>query len=325
MERKNLIKTLLALLVTIIALYYLFLQVNVTQVVNFIFGLQLGPIIIAFLIYVLSLALRAFRFWILLKKKISYLSILRISIYHTFFTSVMPSVTGEISYVYLVDKTGKISLRENVASLLVARIFDFIAFYLVMLISLFFIRDIEGPLAVLVLICMIILTAATGGFVLFLAFNEKFISLCKRIVVWVRFNKVPLLKKMFDRLFDLMEEISHVRSPFILLFNIIVSILVWIFSALCSYYLFIATGFTFPYFKIFFASSFLRFISNLPIQGIAGFGTGELSVAFVFNALGLNLDKSILTGFAVHILSLAFIVILAGALLLFELTTHKKS
>jgi uncharacterized membrane protein YbhN (UPF0104 family) len=59
-------------------------------------------------------------------------------------------------------------------------------------------------------------------------------------------------------------------------------------------------------------TSIYRIASNLPIYGLGGFGTVELTWSAAFVLLGMSLQAAIVSGFSVHIVTLSYALSLGG-------------
>jgi len=90
-----------------------------------------------------------------------------------------------------------------------------------------------------------------------------------------------------------------------------------VFSALAMNCLYVfywlimqSAGIKVNYFEIIFLSSIMVPLILLPVKGIAGFGTQEAGWTVGFLILGFGKHIAILTGFAIHITTLVFTIIL---------------
>ncbi|WP_269849783.1 lysylphosphatidylglycerol synthase transmembrane domain-containing protein [Methanosarcina horonobensis] len=83
-------------------------------------------LVLGFFLYVLSYLLRGLRFHILLDKKISLTDLFHIVCVHNMVNSILPARSGELSYIYILKKYHDKSTGEGVATLMVARVLDFI-------------------------------------------------------------------------------------------------------------------------------------------------------------------------------------------------------
>jgi len=313
MDKRTIIKYLSAVAVTVISVWFLLSYVDMGAIVSFLFRMDPFYILLAFLVYYISIVFRVLRFRYLLHHKLGFRELHDISVLHNFFTSILPSVTGELSYVYMVGKTKKVSLMDNIGSLLVARIFDFISFYFIIGYALFFIQGFTDVMRHLLFISFIVISFLISALVLFMLFEKQVLHLLGRFIAAFRLER---WLGSFHRNGAYLRKTLTFRTTAICLF---ISFITWGLAAVSNFFVFLATGVQFSLFKIFFAGALLKFLSTLPVQGFAGFGTSEGFWAAVFSQMGLDLENSILTGFAAHAVSLGFVISLAGLVFLFRL------
>jgi hypothetical protein len=57
-------------------------------------------------------------------------------------------------------------------------------------------------------------------------------------------------------------------------------------------------------------TSIYRIASNLPVYGIGGFGTVEITWSAAFILLGMATQDAVVSGFAVHVIGLAYAMLL---------------
>jgi uncharacterized protein (TIRG00374 family) len=82
---------------------------------------------LAFAIYALANVLRARRFRALTGDQLSTIALLRLVFMQNFLNTFLPLRAGEVSYLYLIHRTGLVRPGENLASLIGARVLDLIA------------------------------------------------------------------------------------------------------------------------------------------------------------------------------------------------------
>lgn len=114
-----------AVIITVILVAILLSQISIGDVAKTLISIDPIYIIIGFILYLGSYFFRALRFHILLNSKVSIKDLFSIVCVHNMANNILPARTGEVSYVYLSKKLHNISVGEGVASLMVARVFDF--------------------------------------------------------------------------------------------------------------------------------------------------------------------------------------------------------
>ena len=126
---------LISLLVTLVILFVLFTQISLKEL--FTLFIRIDPLwaMLGFTAYFLATLFRALRFrWLIHSKEISLDELFRISVFYHLSLMVLPSKLGELSYPYLLNRIGGISMTEGLASLIASRVYDF---FIVLMIFLF--------------------------------------------------------------------------------------------------------------------------------------------------------------------------------------------
>jgi hypothetical protein len=226
--------------------------------------------------------------------------------------NLLPARTGELSYVYLLKKINHRTTGEGMATLGVARVFDFISLSTLFFLSVFLITDIPEFVrnAFTIIIIFVIVLLIILYMILFS--GRKFVNSIQKIFTDINFEKNPitlyLIKKGFETV-DSLEQIKIKKYFFILL---VLSILIWGLNYLLLYLLIQAMNFQLSFLIVILGATFILLTTVLPIQGIGGFGTTEAVWTVVFVPLGMTLEAAITSGFCFHIISIIFYLILGG-------------
>jgi uncharacterized protein (TIRG00374 family) len=129
-------KTLISLLVSLAVIAALMTQIHPREILNVFRKMNLPLIFGAFILYWGMYLIRALRSIVLIpSKKIKKMSMFSITCLHNFLNYYLPVRTGELSYIYLLQKREQISLGEGFSNLLVCRIYDFIAISVIFFLS----------------------------------------------------------------------------------------------------------------------------------------------------------------------------------------------
>lgn len=321
MEQKDWVRTGFAVLVTLILLWFLLQQIQMQDIMQVLSHVQLFFVLLAFLSYAVCYLFRAVRFRILLQQKLSLKALFGIVSLHNLFTSLLPFRTGELSYLYLTKRRG-IPLPEGIASLLMARLFDFLTVSLVFFVSMPFL--IEIPLALQRVLWMV------GLFLLFVVIfitfllwlGEPFLNFLKSIFFALQLHRIKLLNLFMKKLKEGILATEQLRSRKQLSNVFGTSLLIWIFQYFTYYSLIVAMGLPVSLLMVIVATSFISLASAIPLQGIAGFGVNETVWSIPYILLGLEQTLAISSGFVQHIIILVFYTILG--LVGFMMTREKN-
>lgn len=310
--RKQNLSTLLAFLVTIILVSFFLFQININDLTD---GLkQINPVyfILGFVLYLCSYIFRTCRFYVLLNKEIRFKDLFYVVCIHNLVNNILPARTGELSYVYILNKLHNRSMSDGIASLTVVRFFDFITIFLLFFISVSRIQIesqfIANSLGFITLFMMLVIFL----FLTFFFYGNRFISNTRKILE--KFG--PRNKKSFIYLLgkfeDVIKSFEKIRSfeKIIFLELIALSFGAWLSLYLFNYILIKTLNINLDFLTVIFSTSFAVFTTVLPIQGIGGFGTLEGGWSAGLIAAGLKSDVAICSAFLFHIVMIIYFLIL---------------
>ena len=306
--KKQTLSKLAAVIITISLLAILLSQIEVTDVGDTLIGIEPVYLVAGFGLYVLSYFFRALRFHILLNREVGIKDLFVIVCAHNLANNLLPLRTGELSFFYLVGKNHRIPIHKSIATLTIARIFDFIAIGLIFFISVSLLSDV--PEIITNIIWMISMTFLFTIIVLLvLIYNKNIYNAFKKYLSGIRVIKFKSINFLFMHLYKIINSFSDVnRSKRQVTLLILISITIWIISFTMSFLLIADMGMNKDIWVIFVGLTFSILISMLPFHGIGGFGTMEGAWAIIFIALGVEKNIAISTGFAFHIIILIFTI-----------------
>lgn len=300
-----------AVLVTVVLLAILFSQIDLADVVNTLAGIDPLYLVAGFLLYACSYFFRALRFHILLDKEVSMRDLFRIVCVHNMVNSILPARTGELSYVYLLKKVHQRKIGDGIATLVVARVFDFVIITLFFLFSLRIMRDappalmdtawIGGVIMALVIVSLFLLLYSGRSFLRYMKyFFEKF-----HLVRW------NIGGYILTKLEETVESLENIRASgsvrYAQLF--FVSCGIWLSLYLLIYLLVLGMGISVGFLAVLFASTFSIVSTVLPVQGIGGFGTIEGAWTIGFMLVGVTKADAISSGFGYHVIIIIYFLI----------------
>lgn len=304
------LKILTTIIITVILVSTLLSQIQIADVITTLVSIDPLYLIVGFVLYICSYFLRALRFHILLNGEVGIWDLFNIVCVHNMVNSILPARTGELSYIYLLKKLHNKNTGEGIATLFVVRVFDFISISSLFFISILMMHNLPEIImkAVWVIAGFMILIVIFS--ITLLYSGESFLNIVRRF-----FRKFNLDKKYFaDYLLrkgkEVVENFKKIKNNGKIIEIAIVSIAIWLSAYSLAYML--LTGMKIPlnFFQVLLASTFSLFTTVLPIQGIGGFGTYEGGWTIGFIAMGLTKEVAISSGFAYHIIIIAYFVIL---------------
>ena len=309
MNRKTITK-ISAVGITIALVAILLSQIGVSDVITTLAGIDPLYLIAGFVLYICSYFFRALRFHILLNKEVGLRDLFNIVCVHNMVNNILPARTGELSYIYLLKKLHGRKTGEGIATLFVARVFDFIAISLLFFISALIIRDLPEMIIKAVWVIAFFMVSIVILLITLLCFGNSFINLVRNF-----FRRFNLEKKYFvDYLLrkgeEMVEHFEEIKTTGKIIELVIISVGIWLFLYSLNYTLIRAMDINLYFFAVLLGSTFAIFTTVLPIQGIGGFGTFESGWAVGFVTMGLAKEVAISSGFGYHIMILIYFMIL---------------
>ena len=297
-------KFLVSFLVTCIILFVLFTQISLRDLFKLL--IRIDPLWATFgaATYFLAILFRALRFrWLIHSKEISLDDLLRISIFYHLSLMVLPSKLGELSYPYLLNRIGGISMTEGLASLIVARIYDFFVVLMIFLFSSLAFQNLfkVGLMFIFLLTLLLI-------FVILLVFfyMNNLLTLisrvCRSVFKMIRKDGSKPSLWVQKKIHEMSEDFYAIRAKKNYLAVALTSLLSW-FMVFLTFQAFLrGFGVDIAFLKMVFGSTVAVIANALPIGGIGNWGTLEVGWAAGFLMTGLSKEQAIATGFGVHIL-----------------------
>ena len=276
---------------------------------------SLGGVLIAAAAYVLCYLFRAWRFQILLRGKAQLRDLVGVVAIHNLFTNLLPFRSGELSYPYLMSKRG-IGAGEGIATLVLARIADFLIISGAFLIALTFLPELPSLIESAVIGTWILM-----GVLFALALTALFASgpavrLLQRFTPKF-FKHSAVGKWIWQKLREVDTAMRALRGP-ALIQILLSSAGIWLFQFLT--YAALLNGIALPisFAAVIVTVAVISLASAIPIQGFAGIGTNEAYWTAVLMALGISKELAIPAAFAQHFVIISFYAVLGVAGLLVE-------
>ena len=297
--------TVLAVIIT----YFLLKEIDLQQIPQTLSRLSIKALLIGFTCYCVLVLAKALRFRALLNLDSGVHQVFPILALHTFWGNILPMRTGDVSYIYLMQRRQKVDATQGIASLLVASLIDLILLIGLVIATAWHLRAaLRDTFTGTVLYLMPLLIGSTLiAVVAFVSLAPNvcigFANLCaapllrleKRVVSWVVNKGLRVLQ-------ELTAFRSHRRF-----------LEVWVYSLLCllirfgfQCYLVVEMGVDVPIIEVLFALAFTNVFNLLPIQTIGNFGTTEFPFVWLLKHFGTSVEVATVTGFSLHILILIY-------------------
>lgn len=305
-------RNLLFLIISLIIIYFFLKQIDIAGTLTVISNIKISYILIIFLLYCLSNYLKSLRFMLMLKdKQIKNSDMFTIVSYQNFFNLILPARTGELTLIYYLKKIGGLRVSTGLHSLLLSRFMDLMVVAVIFIISSYFYWGRALPLPLLV-ISLIILSGS-----LLLVFRlGLMLNLAKKIIE--TFTKLSGLrdKKIIQKGIDLVDKfrdaIPEYSSKTDYFLFIAVTVVIWINFYIIFYFNIKALIDGVSFLRVLIGATGAVLTNTLPVNSFGSFGTLEAGWTGGFMLVGMNLQDSILTGFAYHVMILLCAAVIAS-------------
>ena len=301
---------ILAVVITIASVATLLSQIQISDVITTLAGIDPLYSVAGFVLYACSYVFRALRFHILLNRDVGLRDLFNIVCVHSMVNNILPARTGELSYIYLLKKLHNKKAGEGFATLFVARVFDVITIATLFFISTLMIRDLPAIIMNTVWVIALLMLLIVIFLIILLYFGESFLNKIRRFFERFNLDKKYFVDYLLRKGEETVESFEKIKSNWRVFELITVSIGIWLSLYALNYMLVLAMHINLAFFAVLLGSTFLIFTTILPVQGIGGFGTIEGGWAVGFIAVGLTKEVAISSGFVVHIISLVYFLIL---------------
>ena len=308
---QRIIKIGLPTVLAVIITYFLLKEIDIQQIPQTLSRLSVKALFIGFICYCLLVLAKTLRFRALLNLDSSVHQIFPILALHTFWGNILPMRTGDVSYVYLMQRRQKVDATQGIASLLVASLIDLILLIGLVIATAWLLRsELRDTFSGTVLYLMPLLIGS--GLITVVGFVSVAPDVCMRFAdrcasPLLRLEKRPV-SWVVSKGLRVLQELTAFRSNRRFLE-------VWTYSLMCllirfgfQCYLVVEMGVDVPITEVLFALAFTNVFNLLPVQTVFNFGTTEFPFVWLLKHFGTSVEVATVTGFSLHILILLYCV-----------------
>jgi uncharacterized protein (TIRG00374 family) len=302
--------------------YYLLGKISIGQVKDAITGVDKTSLIIALTLLSISIFIRTYRKNILVgSKRISMADMFLVVLIRNAFNMVLPARTGELSYVYVLQRKFKFPLEIGVSTLMIVLVFDLVIVFSLIVISIIvvLINKFSGSYLAVVLIAAALLVVLLLVLFYFSKVIGFLLMIIEKILARYRIGKNKVIQAVYKKMVDINKNIEIIQKRRIYWKVYLSSIAIRVLK-FGSYYMMIYAilkpeGYTFAelnFWIIFLAVVAAEISAVLPTHALAGFGTYEGAFLLVLGILGFKITGIAweAVAFGYHIITLTFIVAL---------------
>ncbi len=228
--------------------------------------------------------------------------------------TITPGRAGELSYVVLLRRDGRVPGAEGLAGFVVARALDFVAVFGVALAALLAVRE-RLPAGS----GRILLTAGVlfGLSILVLAqlawFSGKGVGMIEAVLRATGAERWGPARRFASISADVHAQIVRMRAEGDAGRLWIWTAGIWFSSYAVSWIWILGLGLPVSFGQAIFVAAVAGLAGSLPVQGLAGLGTTEAGWAIPLVLMGVGREEAIAAGFCFHALAAAYLAILGGA------------
>lgn len=298
----------LPLTVSAIFMWLLFKNVSALHLVDTFKNLQVRPLMMAFLCYLVVALFRGFRVHTIYKSLgVARMDALSASLVHTLASNILPGRVGELSFIVIMKQFLTTSMSQNTVSLIFLRIFDTFVVVSFFLVSFVFV-GIPRTHSTLAILFLIMIGLALTAYYLDLAvgLGLRIVDYILGINLWAEKNVTQKLKSIFDPLRDF----SHFREGGLFTQSLAFTFGAWVFLMLANIYMISSMGIEMAPLTILFASTGAVLTSLIPVPSLASVGTYEGGWVATLGLLGIAAEKALLIGFTVHVINFTFCLVM---------------
>ncbi len=305
-------RELIGAFVAVLLIGYLLTQIEFGQLLSTLGSIHPVYILLCFGIYFSSYFLRALRFKVILGDEAKYLDLLKVLFIHNMVNQVLPARTGEISYVYLMEKRG-LSINKGISSLALARVFDLIGIAILFLVALLVLKEMNTAFLNLMYVMSVVVGMALFSLFCLFIYKKKFIDKVQGLTEVLKVNKYDITQRALEKGEEAIEDMQVIRSRKVFLYSTLISIAIWFTSTLMVYTLLAQMDIMLSIWEVCLGSMVLVITSILPIHSVGGFGTTESVWASIYISLGVSKEMAITSGIGVHLIIFSYLVIIGIA------------
>lgn len=311
-EKVSHMKRLLFLLLSVTLLAILLWKAGVWTILGMLRQSNPSWLLLAMAFYATNYLGRVLRFRCLLRQnQAGFGRLWQVVCWHNLWNQLLPARTGELSFVYLIQKRELDTAVSGLSVLVVSRIFDLITVLLFVGVGLLVRRGDVFSLHPFLFwsLAFLTLVSLSGGL-------YRFSSL----LTWLAEKSGPILRviravRVSETLREAASEFRRMESGAVYGKGFLWSFFLWTFQFVTFYGLMLSFGFPLSLWAVVIGSA-LAVLAGFVPSATGSFGPLEAGWALGFALVGVEPQLALATGFAMHVVVLAFSAVLAASALL---------
>lgn len=287
-------------------------QIDFQNLLRLLAGIQPVYLVLGGAIYLLKSAVRAMRFWqINARVRPSFLKMLRLTLASSLASQLMPLKIGEFAYIYLVKSEFDFPLSQGLSSLMVVRIYDMLA------ISVLFLAACLGfglpdsfsgyfyPILGFVGLLLVLLVSIVYA-------GRPILYFLRAVIQRTFLRTIHIVDRLLQGGERVFGELSRFRAKDTAWLTAY-PLAEWGINFAMYHVFLIGLGFDPHFLDTVTGVAFAALMSVLPVNSFGNFGTQEAGWATGLILAGYPREAALTSGFATHLLSLGFMVLMGGS------------
>lgn len=293
-----------AALVMAVVGYFVVRQLSWVELVALWKKANVGLLVLAFACYMAANLLRVRRFSVLTGGQLSTPKLLRTVLMQNFLNTFLPLRAGELSYLYVVHKSGVVKPADNVASLLGARALDLVAALWIPLLTLPMSSVWSSQKRTVAWFAGLAVAAAVC-FVFALSRAEPLGAWLARIAE----KRSGRLGRLLATSAATLHALGQLRRASVLGRMTALTFGCWSLIYLCGYFSLLGLGIRLGFWDALFAYSFPMIASMTPFYMLGGFGVFEGSIGMGLSLAGVPMNVAMSAALLLHIAELVYVTL----------------
>lgn len=305
---------LVSLAITVPLLALLLSQTDVHAIIASFRGFSPVALVLGLVVWGFHNLLRAWRFQLLVKSRdVGVRRLFSIVNIQNLLATLTPGRAGEISYVVLLHREGRVPSAEGFAGLVVARAFDFVAATGIVLICLWSARGLIPSASTAILLSALVLFGISLATLFSLVWlTSTGVRAFRAVLDRTGLGRFALARKVASKAGEVHDHVVSMHRGGITGKMVLLTAAIWIVSYAISLIWIYGLALPVTFIGALFVSVVAGLAVSLPVQGVAGLGTTEAGWAIPLIFLGIARDEAVAAGFCFHALAVLYLLVLAG-------------
>jgi glycosyltransferase 2 family protein len=304
----------------IFLVYYLLSRVNFSDIKSAFLNMYVPYLVIGLVIMFIGNIARAYQKKILIgSPRMSMVDLFLVTLVRNAFNMVLPARTGELSYVYVLNRKFKFPVEIGFSTLILILIFDLVIVFSLIVVAIIIVGinkySISSTTVILIAVGLLVIV------MVILFYLSKIIGLLLRFFNFIlsryKIGRNKMVQYIYKKLIDINTNIELIQKRKIYWKVYLSALVIRVLKFVAYYFIIYAIlkpegyGFKDISFWVIFLGTVVAEISAvLPTHALAGFGTYEAAFVGAFILLGFGLKISGIIAFNYHLIILLFSVIL---------------